>query len=283
MKDMTLSLMNHLKGETTYCAELIRITRRDGVRVGLTDHDRDITYGGVLYRADGSFESGRMRQSGGLKAESYAVTGILSGAAIEEADVAAGLYDFARIDVYLCNWSDLSQGVIHLRRGFLGEVRCAGGEYAADLRGFQDLLDRKACEAYTPECRFDLGDGRCGVNLEALSVTGRVTGVLDELSFYDFMRSEAGGTFQDARLTWLSGANVGVSAEVRLWDAGAKCFSLWVAMDHPVAVGDSYRVAAGCDKRFATCKARFNNVVRYGGFPHLPGIAKILDYPESRS
>ena len=34
---------------------------------------------------------------------------------------------------------------------------------------------------------------------------------------------------------------------------------LWQAMPEPIAVGDTFTVTAGCDKRFATCRDRFDN------------------------
>jgi uncharacterized phage protein (TIGR02218 family) len=38
-----------------------------------------------------------------------------------------------------------------------------------------------------------------------------------------------------------------------------------------MAVGDIFSVEAGCDKTFATCKAKFSNALNFRGFPHLPG------------
>ena len=35
--------------------------------------------------------------------------------------------------------------------------------------------------------------------------------------------------------------------------------------------GDTFSVFAGCDKTFATCKAKFDNALNFRGFPHLPG------------
>ena len=35
--------------------------------------------------------------------------------------------------------------------------------------------------------------------------------------------------------------------------------------------GDTFSVVAGCDKKFATCKAKFANALNFRGFPHLPG------------
>ena len=39
----------------------------------------------------------------------------------------------------------------------------------------------------------------------------------------------------------------------------------------PPAVGDTFIVTAGCDKRFETCKTRFSNASNFRGFPAMPG------------
>ena len=56
-------------------------------------------------------------------------------------------------------------------------------------------------------------------------------------------------------------------------------FELWQAMPEPIAAGDSFTVTAGCDKRFETCHDRFNNVVNFRGFPHIPGNDFVISYP----
>ena len=42
---------------------------------------------------------------------------------------------------------------------------------------------------------------------------------------------------------------------------------------------DAFTVTAGCDKRFQTCHDRFNNVVNFRGFPHIPGNDFVVSYP----
>jgi len=37
-------------------------------------------------------------------------------------------------------------------------------------------------------------------------------------------------------------------------------------------------VTAGCDKRFDTCRNRFNNAVNFRGFPHIPGNDFVIRY-----
>lgn len=280
MKNIDAALASHLAGELTTLATLVKITRRDGVIVAFTDHDGDVSAEGVTYKADGSFSANALTQQADMKVKDFDIVGLLDSALIGEGEIKAGLFDHARIDVFIVNWADVSQGAAHVRRGWLGEVAMRGGQYVASLRGLHDLLSRRVGETYTPECRFDCGDGRCGVNLAALTVSGVVGRVIDERTFTDATRSEESAYFQDATLTWISGDNVGASVEIAAWYGDSRTFTLWLPMAAPMKVGDAYQVAAGCDKRYATCRARFGNGVNYGGFPYLPGVGKVLDYPE---
>ena len=46
---------------------------------------------------------------------------------------------------------------------------------------------------------------------------------------------------------------------------------LWQRLAEPIATGDTFRIQAGCDKQFTTCRAKFANVANFRGFPHVPG------------
>jgi uncharacterized phage protein (TIGR02218 family) len=198
---------------------------------------------------------------------------------ISAADIDAGFYDFARVDVYACNWANLSEGTIQLRRGWLGQVTRADLHYVAELRGLHDLLQRPVGETYTPECRFDLGDSRCCVNLAALASTGSVTSVTDNAIFKDTAQTAANGVYAYGKLTWLSGSNAGQSMDVKAWKNSTHQFTLWLPMPRAIHVGDAYNVTPGCDKRFSTCKNTYANGANFGGFPYVPGVGNIMQYP----
>ena len=281
MKLASEGMKAHLGQELTTLAKLVRITRTDGQVIAFTSHDCDLEVDAVTYKADGAFTSDKLVQNTALKDKDYDIAGVLDSELVTEADLKAGLYDHARVDVFLCNWKDLTQGVIHMRRGWLGEVAMSGGRYMAGLRGFHDLLTRKVGEAYTPECRHCLGEAQCSVNVQSFTVTGNVSFVTDNRTFADVTRGEAEDYFSDGTLEWTSGANKGAKCEVSKWDATNQTFTLWLPLPYPIAVEDGYQVTAGCDKRFSTCRARFDNAINFGGFPYLPGIGKVLDYPDA--
>lgn len=279
MKSISSALQAHLNGELTTLAYLVKITRSDGVVKGFTTHDQDITLGGTTYKADGAMTPSALQNSSGLNTDNMEITGILNSTDIADADIEAGFYDHARIDVYACNWADTSQGTVQLRRGWIGQIARQGLHYVAELRGLHDLLQRPVGNYYTPECRFDLGDGNCTVNVAAITMSGTVTAVTDAANFTDTAQSAATGTYDYGKLTWTSGVNAGLGMEVKNWDLGSQTFTLWLPMPKVIQVGDAYTVYPGCDKRFTTCKNKFSNATNFGGFPHVPGIGNILKYP----
>ncbi|MGE3150824.1 MAG: DUF2163 domain-containing protein, partial [Pseudorhodoplanes sp.] len=88
------------------------------------------------------------------------------------------------------------------------------------------------------------------------------------------------GWFTGGKLTFSSGANAGAAMEVKRHHRAGDVVvvTLWQAMAEPIAEGDGFVVTAGCDKRFATCRDRFDNVLNFRGFPHIPGNDFILRY-----
>ncbi|HEU0222188.1 MAG TPA: phage BR0599 family protein [Paracoccaceae bacterium] len=47
----------------------------------------------------------------------------------------------------------------------------------------------------------------------------------------------------------------------------------------PIEPGAGFVARAGCDKQFATCKAKFANALNFRGFPHMPGDDVVMRYP----
>ena len=92
----------------------------------------------------------------------------------------------------------------------------------------------------------------------------------------------ADGWFTAGKLTFTSGANAGFAMEVKMPPRPilTACRSRFGrSMPEPIAAGDTFIVTAGCDKRFATCRDRFNNTVNFRGFPHIPGNDFIISVP----
>ena len=88
----------HLKtGATTICRAW-SVRRRDGVINGFTDHDRDLEFGGLTYRADTGMTAGALQQATGLSVDNTDAIGVLSDDALREDDIKAGRFDGAEVN-----------------------------------------------------------------------------------------------------------------------------------------------------------------------------------------
>lgn len=77
--------------------------------------------------------------------------------------------------------------------------------------------------------------------------------------------------FNHGALFFDTGNNAGVGQEIKDWVQSSSEVTLFLPMQLAVEVGDAVRLYPGCDKRFATCKTKFDNVVNFRGYPHIPG------------
>jgi uncharacterized phage protein (TIGR02218 family) len=109
MRVIPASLQAHLDtGETTLCW-CWRITRRDGGRLGFTDHDRDLAFDGTTFEAASGFDATEVRETVGLSVDNVDVEGALRSDRLDAAALEAGLYDNADIEVWRVNWQDAEQ------------------------------------------------------------------------------------------------------------------------------------------------------------------------------
>ncbi len=281
MKPISAALKSHLTSDVTSLAYLWKITRRDGTVLGFTDHDADLTYDTVTYRAASGFTPTAVDTSGALNVDNMDLEGMLSNDAIRDQDVRAGLYDFAQVELSLVNYRDLSQGDLNLRTGWLGEVTLQDGAFVAEVRGLTQAFSQRIGESYSKTCRASLGDGRCKVDLPSVTVSGTVTSANGSLSLTDSARTEANGHFNYGKMTFTSGANQGVEMEVK--EYRNKEFVMSLPLPYPLAIGDGYSVHVGCDRRFFTCVNRFSNAANFRGEPHVPGIDTILETSSTRN
>jgi uncharacterized phage protein (TIGR02218 family) len=204
------------------------------------------------------------------------VDAVFDSAYITEQDLRAGKYDFAQVEIFQVNYQDVSQGVLKLRRGWLGEVTSHGHYFKAELRGLMQALQQTVGRVYGKRCDADLGDSRCTVSLAGITLSGSVTSVASRQQF----NGSAIPTRRGGLVVWTSGANAGSKMEVQ--SVSGSTLALVLPMGYDLTIGDTYTVYPGCDKLLSTCKATFNNVVNFRGFPYIPGPDQALRYPDAK-
>lgn len=270
-KALSAALKSHYGLGTTTLAKCIKCTRTDNTVVAMTSHVEDIEFDGVTYLSTAGYNTSDIESSFNLSPDNLELEGVLASPAITDEDIRTGKWDYAAIEFFEVNYADLTMGRNVLRVGTLGEVKGGRSKFTAELRGLTQKLSRRIVKLTTKECQHDLGDSRCQVNLASFTVTGSITsGISNNRQFTDSARTETTNQFTGGKITWLTGANAGLSMEVKRSTA-AGLIELHEQMPYTMAVGDTYSMYAGCTKRFAEdCVAKFNNGLNYGGFPHLP-------------
>jgi uncharacterized phage protein (TIGR02218 family) len=282
MKAISPALQAHLDTGTTTLAWCWRLARRDGAVFGFTDHDRTLEFDGTAYEPEAGMTATELRHGSELAVDAQDAEGALSSERITEADIAAGLWDGAEIEVWRVNWSDPWQRVL-LRRGAIGQIRRGRVAFVAEMRSLAHVLGQTVGRVFQATCDASLGDGRCGVDLEnpTFRGEGEVLAVLRDRAFgVSGLSGFEVGLFALGEVEWTSGANEGQLFEVAQHDVieAAVLLTLMQAPVRPVAVGDTFVVGAGCDKRLGTCAGRFANAVNFRGFPHIPGNDAVIRY-----
>lgn len=193
MKTIPIALAAHLAGDVTSLATCWQVTLQNGTVFGFTDASQDFTVDGVTYKAATGFTPSSLITTTTLAVDNMEVQSVLDDSSITEADLNAGLWDYAEVRIFRANYNDTSMGVEKEVRGHLGEVSSKRNSFVAELRGLTDAYTRMLGELYGPACRADLGDDRCKVNLGVYTVTGTIQAVSgDGRVITDSARTEAG-------------------------------------------------------------------------------------------
>lgn len=281
MRDIPVLLAAALaSGITTHC-HCWKLTRLDGQILGFTDHDRDIMIGNALFEAASGLDASTSEIERGLATGGGEVSGVLSSARILPGEIEAGLFDGAELRRWLVDWQNPVLDFL-LDVATLGEIRSMDGRFSAETRNAFHALDQERGRLYGAGCSARLGDARCRVNLDLPAWKGqglvaatdgtktlRVPGLANQLP----------GHFTHGILSFTGGANAGLSIPVKEYRVDGEII-LWRALLREIAVGDAISVTAGCDKRFETCRTRFQNAINFRGFPFIPAPDFVIAYAQ---
>lgn len=269
-----------LAPELTHLALCWRVVRADGIALGFTTHDVPLDIDGLRYASAPGMAPSAISVSDGLDVDTMEVDGALSGDAITARDLAAGRFDAATVQIFMVDWQNIAAGRLHLARGRLGEVTRrlsgSGGSFTAALRGPTAEFEAIAIESYAPECRAELGDARCRVDLAQRQRLGQVSAIIDGQTF-EIAGGEPLDGFAGGRLRALEGDNAGIDA--RIAAAAAMTIELFEPLAFDLAIGTRIELRQGCDKRFETCAGRFANAANFRGEPHVPGGDVLTRFP----
>ncbi len=285
MRRIDPELRARLDGGATKICRCWRVRRHDDREYGFTDHDADLFFDGSTFRASTGLDSSAVQATTGLAVDNAQVMGALSDAGVTEDDVRAGWFDRARIEHWLVDWERTDLRVL-MFVGHFGEIRRSDGAFEVELRGLTEALNAAVGRTLHRTCDRRLGDEKCRADLDTptFSAEAEIGAVLSKDTVtVAGLAGFADGWFAAGTLAWSTGANAGMSAAIKsdaVLPGGERRIEFWRQPGATMAVGDRFRIVAGCDKRVETCRDKFANFLNFRGFPHIPGDDWVAAYPK---
>ena len=276
---MNASLNEHLRTGLTNVCRCWKIDRSDGVSLGFTDHDCDLTYDGVVYKAGSGLTASALAQGTGLSVDNTEAVGALDSVTLREEDIEAGIFDDAEVVIWLVNWSNVVEREIQFR-GYIGEITREGGQFRAELRSLSDKLNQPKGRVFQKPCSAVLGDGRCGLDVSgaAFQSLAEVVGLVSSSQVIVQTAGEYDERwFERGKLELPSGRSLLVKKDEKL--SGSREITLWEGKVADLTVGEQVSLIAGCDRRFETCRVKFENASNFQGFPDIPGDDWLTQMP----
>lgn len=275
MKNFPAGLAAHLNAGQTTLTLCLLITRADGVLVGLTELDRDVNVGGILFQANAGFSRFNLQDKNNLESASLKLEGAINDV-ITRDDLALQRYDYAQVQIFLVNYVSGDAGLVF--SGFTGTAIVKEFGFELELRSLSYRTTRTGGELCTPTCRVDLGSPRCGIDVGGLGITGTVTAAGD--GFRTFSTGVAAGAepLSPGVVQWLTGFNTGTKSEVISFGGGN--VGLFLETPNQIQAGDIFLISPACDKTRATCKDVFHNLANFQGEPDVPGPDHLINYPD---
>lgn len=272
---ISAQLEAHLNQEVTTLARLMKVTRRDGAQLFFTDAVEPIEYETNEYRSDLSFTSSAIFASSVMtNAQSVSVVATMDDTGFREGDLRRRLYDGAEVNIYICNYADISMGAILKFAGVMGEIKLTdkGRVMFEVVTVGRSIAGNLAYEKYSATCRASLGDTRCGVDIDALKVAITVSAASGQVIAAAAL-TQADNHWQNGFIKWITGNNAGSTQPIVASNLASNSVTISGSLLQAAEAGDTAEVFPGCDKTVATCRDRFNNILRMRAEPYVPSKA----------
>ena len=251
-----------------------RIERKDGITLGFTSHDRDLTFDGLTHRAAPGILPSAIRKTAALDGDSAEMHGPLSHGSISTSDLAAGRFDSARVSIGAVDWETLER--TQLYAGSIGIVSEEENGFNADLLSAKAQLEADIIPRTSPTCRATFCGPGCTLSAQRFTTEAVVTG-FDAERFAIRVAGVAGADYAFGSVRWLEGSNIGLTTDVIAVEGDE--LTLDAPLPEDIGVGTKLRLRQGCDHTLATCNQRFGNSANFQGEPFLPGNDLLSRYP----
>ena len=249
----------------------VRIEPLLGPAIYLTDHIRDLTLGGDLYRSDAGYEFSGNATESSMTPGTFDLEGIIDLAGISRAAIASGFLDNAKLFIFATQWNAPIVDQEPISKGILGRTTLKDDRYSVEVMSMIDALNQPIGKTYGATCPKKFGGQEyAGCKKVVSPSAGTITSVTDRYNLKDSSRTEPADYFGAGSIVWTTGANVGLkSQEIKSYAADGT-IELYEAFFYTMQIGDQFELTPGCRKRLEDCRDKWANILNFGGFTRIP-------------
>lgn len=261
----------------------VKLSLVDGSIIGITDHETPIMVDGLECQPSPNLNAIQMLQTQGTQVNTQKIFSTWFEDIFDMDSLKAGLYDDADLEVGWVGWNTSSLLSMVIFSGKIGEITFNDEGLTVEALDDMKLLEDNFGRTYTTHDPYTFGDPQFGLDESAYTESGVVDYVLsNRLKFKasgSGFNSHPNAWFTFGKLTFTSGPNQGWSGEVKVHEVNTDInigtsIELFLPTPFPMSVGDTFEVVAGYDGSFAQSRDKFNNIVNFGGFPHIQSVGE---------
>lgn len=228
----------------------------NGKKLYLTNHSQNFTLGEVTYTAYSSLEITKAHFNDSAH-DWVEIRGNYENGAIEILDIIKN----AKVKISLIF---IKQQLIEaIATLFCFNVHKENIHFVLNLKSQIHNLEKNVTKFYSKTCRANLGDKDCGVDLNAISQTVRISNISGTTIFLDI----------DKQLGYYDYGKVhfsDTSKPILIIRQTTNSLILAEAVPPEFCRVTEVRISPGCNKTIETCCNKFNNVLNFRGEPFLP-------------
>lgn len=248
----------------------MRIECTNGLVVRLAEYPFDIKISGQMYYSGYDFTGIELGTT--FSPSSIDLKSFIGFAGTTEATLMAGVFDNAKTYVFATDWNNPVVDYEPITKAVFGKINLEDAKYAVEWMTLIDLTNQTVGFNFSTQCQHGFGGQEpfgCGVDAEALRVTGTIDTILNGVTFSDPGLTGDPGYFAGGKMWATSGPNVGIPPKTIKTSDGPD-WEIHEPFPYELVPTDTYMLEPGCGKYLGAC-VFFNNVRRRLGFDHVPG------------
>lgn len=245
------------------------ITLNHGKQLCFTDAEEDMIIEGINYSSDPAFFRSAVETNSDANSNNMELGGIISSSKIKYEDVKKGLYENASVEVFVVDNQECKK-IKTLFYGYVGKIELSNNKITAELRDFSSSLNNKFGDIYSPQCRAAFGSSKCGMNVDDYTFDAVILKAIAPCK-YRINRSFDNNYLKHGKLKVPGN---GLSTEI-IGNVG-DVVEVLKPLQYSLAIGESIKLIAGCDKTIKTCVNKFCNAINFRGEPYVPNMDKIV-------